>query len=78
MEEKIWHKSYAPGVPFHLDFEQVTIPQALTRTAQHYGDKVALSFPGQAPHLPGTGRDGQSASPAPSRHWASRKGTKWR
>ncbi len=47
MEERIWHKSYAPGVPFHLDFEQVTIPQALTRTVQHYGDKTALSFQGK-------------------------------
>jgi long-chain acyl-CoA synthetase len=47
MEEKIWHKSYAPGVPAHLDFEKVTIPQALTRTAGRHGNKVALSFQGK-------------------------------
>ena len=47
MEEKIWHKSYAPGVPAHLDFERVTIPQALTRTAQRHGGKTALAFQGK-------------------------------
>ncbi len=47
MEERLWYKSYAPGVPQHIDFERVTIPQALTRTAREHGDKVVLSFQGK-------------------------------
>jgi long-chain acyl-CoA synthetase len=42
--EKPWHKSYAKGVPFHLAYEPVTMPQALLRTAQKYPDKTALIF----------------------------------
>ena len=30
MEDKIWHKSYAPGVPKSLDYERTTISEACT------------------------------------------------
>lgn len=47
MEEKLWHKSYAPGVPKTVDYEKVTMPQALTRAAGRFGDLTALNFMGK-------------------------------
>ena len=47
MEEKLWYKSYAPGVPRSIDFEKVTIPQALRRSASRFPDKVALNYMGR-------------------------------
>ena len=47
MEEKIWYKSYAPGVPREIDFEKVTISQALTRTVKRFPDNVALNYMGK-------------------------------
>ena len=36
MEEKLWHKSYARGVPTTIEYEKVTVPQALRRTAERF------------------------------------------
>jgi len=47
MEEKIWHKSYAPGIKPNIDYEKVTISQALTRSAKNYPNKVAIDFMGK-------------------------------
>jgi long-chain acyl-CoA synthetase len=47
MEEKIWHKSYAPGVKKTLDYEKITIPQALTRSARNFPDHTALNYMGK-------------------------------
>ena len=47
MEEKIWHKSYAPGVKKTLDYENLTIPQALTRSARNFPDHTALNYMGK-------------------------------
>lgn len=47
MEEKIWHKSYASGVPKTVEFEQVTMSRALTRVAEKNPDLVALNFQGK-------------------------------
>jgi long-chain acyl-CoA synthetase len=47
MEEKIWHKSYAPGVKKTLDYEKLTIPQALTRSARNFPDNSALNYMGK-------------------------------
>ena len=47
MEEKIWHKSYAPGVKKTLDYEKLTIPQALTRSAENFPDHTALNYMGK-------------------------------
>lgn len=44
--ERIWHKSYAPGVKAHLQYEKMTISQALTRSAQRFPDTIALDFMG--------------------------------
>lgn len=47
MEEKIWHKSYAPGVPKTLEYERLTVSQALTRSAERFPNKVALNYMGR-------------------------------
>ena len=47
MEERIWHKSYAPGVKKTLEYENVTISQALTRTAQKFPGNTALNYMGR-------------------------------
>jgi long-chain acyl-CoA synthetase len=47
MKEKLWHKSYAPGVEKTIDFEQVTISEALTRSARSFPDHSALNYMGK-------------------------------
>ncbi len=46
--ERIWHKSYPPGVPAELDFEKITLPDILTRTAERFPEKTALLYMGKA------------------------------
>jgi long-chain acyl-CoA synthetase len=47
MEEKIWHKSYAPGVKKSLKYEKLTVSQALTRSVQNFPDHFALNYMGK-------------------------------
>ena len=47
MEERLWHKSYAPGVPKTLDYEKTTISQALARSANSYSSSTALNYMGK-------------------------------
>jgi long-chain acyl-CoA synthetase len=47
MEDKLWHKSYAPGVPKSLDYERTTISEALTRSAKNFPDHTALNYMGK-------------------------------
>ncbi len=47
MEERLWHKSYAPGVKKNLDYEKLTIPEALTRSAQNFPGHTALNYMGK-------------------------------
>ena len=47
MQEKLWHKSYVAGVKKTLDYEKVTIPEALTRTAENFPDHTALNYMGK-------------------------------
>ena len=47
MEEKLWHKSYAEGVPKTLDYEKITISQALTRSAKKFPSHTALNYMGK-------------------------------
>ena len=47
MEEKLWHKSYAPGVKMTLDYEKLTIPEALTRSANNFPVHTALNYMGK-------------------------------
>ncbi len=44
--EKIWLKSYAPGVPETVDFVDVTLPEALAQTTARYPENPALVFQG--------------------------------
>jgi long-chain acyl-CoA synthetase len=44
--EKIWLKSYGAGVPPQIDFEKITLSEALTRTAKKFPDNPALLFQG--------------------------------
>ena len=42
--ERIWHKSYPAGVPAEIDFDPITMPAVLTRTATRFPDRDALIF----------------------------------
>ena len=43
---KPWLAHYAPGVTEHVDYETITLPDYLTRSAQRFPDKMALNFQG--------------------------------
>jgi long-chain acyl-CoA synthetase len=45
--ERNWHRSYPPGIPPELDFEKITMPEFLTRTAERFPDRTALIFMGK-------------------------------
>ncbi len=45
--EKIWLRSYAPGVPASVEFMDVTLPEALAQTAARFGQRPALIFQGK-------------------------------
>ena len=47
MEERIWHKAYAEGVLPSIDYEEITLPEALERTAKRFPDTVALIMMGK-------------------------------
>ncbi len=47
MEERIWHKAYAPAVPPSIDYEKITMPQALERTVRNFPDNTALVMMGK-------------------------------
>ena len=47
MEEKLWHKSYAPDVKKTLDYERLTLSEALTRSAGNFPNHTALNYMGK-------------------------------
>jgi long-chain acyl-CoA synthetase len=47
MEQRIWHKAYDPQVPPSIDYEQMTLPEALARTARNHPDLTALIMMGK-------------------------------
>ena len=47
MDEKFWHKSYAPGVPKTLNYEKITVSEALSRTAKNFPEHTALNYMGK-------------------------------
>jgi long-chain acyl-CoA synthetase len=47
MEDRIWHKAYAPHVPPSLNYEKITLPEALERTALRFPDRVSLVMMGK-------------------------------
>jgi len=46
MEERIWHKAYVSDVPREIEFEDVTMPEILGRTAEKYPDRLSLIYLG--------------------------------
>ncbi|MBN1883520.1 MAG: long-chain fatty acid--CoA ligase [Deltaproteobacteria bacterium] len=44
--DKLWHTSYAPGVPHNIDYDEITLPEALTRSREKYPKNTALIFQG--------------------------------
>ncbi len=42
--ERPWYRSYAQGVPYHLEYERMPMPQALARSTREFPDKTALIF----------------------------------
>jgi long-chain acyl-CoA synthetase len=44
--EKIWLKSYHNAVPAEIDFEKITLPEAMARTAAKFPNNPALLFQG--------------------------------
>ena len=47
MEDRLWHKSYAPGVKKALEYEKITLSQALTRSAEKFPNHTALNYMGK-------------------------------
>jgi len=47
MEDKLWHKSYASGVKKTLDYEKITLSQALSRSAKNFPNHTALNYMGK-------------------------------
>jgi long-chain acyl-CoA synthetase len=45
--ERIWHKSYAPGVPPAIEPERITMAEVLRRTAARFPDRTAFIFMGR-------------------------------
>ena len=44
MSSKTWHRFYDPGIPPVLEFEDITLPGFLERSAAEYPDATALIF----------------------------------
>jgi long-chain acyl-CoA synthetase len=42
--EKPWHGSYAEGIPYTVDYENMSLPQSLRRSAADFPDQTALIF----------------------------------
>jgi long-chain acyl-CoA synthetase len=43
---RIWHKNYPAGIPAEIEFEKITMPEVLTRTAKKFPNHRALIFMG--------------------------------
>lgn len=46
-EAKLWHQSYAPGVPHEIDLEEITLSRALARSADERGKMAAMNYMGR-------------------------------
>ncbi len=44
MHERPWHRFYEDGVPASIEYEEITVPDILERTAERCGDRRALVF----------------------------------
>lgn len=45
--ERIWHTSYPANVPVEIEFERITLPEVLSRTAGRYPNVTALMYMGK-------------------------------
>lgn len=45
--ERLWHKSYAPGVPTEFKPEKITMAERLSQVAAKYPDRVAFVYMGK-------------------------------
>jgi len=45
--ERVWHKSYAPGVPPEIAIQKITVGEALIRTAKKFPDHTGFIFMGR-------------------------------
>ena len=45
-QDKPWLQHYQPGVPEHLAYENLCLPEFLARSSERFPDKMALSFQG--------------------------------
>lgn len=45
--ERLWHKSYAPGVPTEFEPEKITMAERLSQVAAKYPDRVAFVYMGK-------------------------------
>ena len=45
--ERVWHKSYAPGVPPEIVIQKITVGEALIRTAKKFPDHTGFIFMGR-------------------------------
>jgi len=46
MKDRLWFKSYAPGVPKTINYEKVLVSEALTRSAKNFPGNTALNYMG--------------------------------
>jgi long-chain acyl-CoA synthetase len=46
MKDKLWFKSYVPGVPKTLEFEKTLVTEALARSAKNFPNNTALNYMG--------------------------------
>ena len=53
MSINTWHRFYDPGVPPVLEFEDITLPGFLERSAAEYPDATALNLPQSDDDVPG-------------------------
>ncbi len=42
--DRIWHKSYDPGVPFSREYPETCLPQILEQNARLFADSIATDF----------------------------------
>lgn len=45
--ERTWHKNYPTAVPREIDFDRITMPEVLTRSAGRFPDRAALNYMGK-------------------------------
>ena len=57
-QDKPWLKSYQKGVPEHVKYEEICMPDVLERTVAQFPDKEALIFQGYKLEIYKTQRNG--------------------